>query len=33
MVSYSNCIGFTQFSISTHVADTTVTVYSDPTTI
>ncbi|WP_297627521.1 MspA family porin [Nocardia sp.] len=38
-VHVDNCLGpasvrvYTQFSISTHVADTTVTVYSDPATI
>ncbi|SUA72866.1 MspA [Nocardia otitidiscaviarum] len=38
-VHVDNCLGpvsvrvYTQFSMSTHVADTTVTVYSDPTTI
>lgn len=38
-VNVDSCLGpvsvrvYTQFSISTHVADTTVTVYSDPTTI
>ncbi|MBL1079171.1 MspA family porin [Nocardia sp. 2] len=38
-VNVDSCLGpvsvrvYTQFSISSHVADTTVTVYSDPTTI
>nr|WP_233434166.1 MspA family porin [Nocardia yamanashiensis] len=38
-VHVDNCLGpvtvrvYAQFSISTHIADTTVTVYSDPTTI
>ncbi|WP_148310236.1 MspA family porin [Nocardia otitidiscaviarum] len=38
-VHVDNCLGpvsvrvYTQFSMATHVADTTVTVYSDPTTI
>ncbi|PSK32017.1 hypothetical protein C6575_06990 [Nocardia seriolae] len=38
-VQVDNCLGpvsvriYTQFSMSTHVTDTTVTVYSDPTTI
>ncbi|PSK28523.1 MspA family porin [Nocardia seriolae] len=38
-VNVDSCLGpvsvrvYTQFSISTHVADTTVTVYSDPSTI
>ncbi|MFE3196107.1 MspA family porin [Nocardia sp. NPDC059240] len=38
-VHVDNCLGpvsvrvYTQFSLSSHIADTTVTVYSDPTTI